>query len=107
MENESRQKKAAAAKGKAVKEEDPYGGSTDENTDAEAEQDHPIPELPGTSLFVLISVSAPVSYLLLFPRREPISSLPRQTSQTPTQSNWKRHTQASKCAPVFSVFFGV
>ncbi|XP_041650137.1 DNA repair protein XRCC1 [Cheilinus undulatus] len=40
VENESRQKKAA------VKEEDPYGGSTDENTDAEAEQDHPIPELP-------------------------------------------------------------
>ncbi|KAF0046017.1 hypothetical protein F2P81_002546 [Scophthalmus maximus] len=29
-----------------VKEEDPYGGSTDENTDAEAEEDHPIPELP-------------------------------------------------------------
>uniref|UniRef100_A0A7N6AKX6 DNA repair protein XRCC1 n=1 Tax=Anabas testudineus TaxID=64144 RepID=A0A7N6AKX6_ANATE len=31
---------------KTVKEEDPYGGSTDENTDAEAEEDHPIPELP-------------------------------------------------------------
>uniref|UniRef100_A0A8C5GZ60 DNA repair protein XRCC1 n=1 Tax=Gouania willdenowi TaxID=441366 RepID=A0A8C5GZ60_GOUWI len=31
----------------AVKEEDdPYGGSTDENTDAEAEMDHPIPDLP-------------------------------------------------------------
>ncbi|XP_036931680.1 DNA repair protein XRCC1 [Acanthopagrus latus] len=45
VENESRQKKAAG-KGKTVKEEDPYGGSTDENTDAEAEQDHPIPELP-------------------------------------------------------------
>ncbi|XP_060906032.1 DNA repair protein XRCC1 isoform X1 [Labrus mixtus] len=44
VENESRQKKAAV--GKTVKEEDPYGGSTDENTDAEAEQDHPIPELP-------------------------------------------------------------
>ncbi|XP_074539579.1 DNA repair protein XRCC1 [Halichoeres trimaculatus] len=44
VENESRQRKAAA--GKTVKEEDPYGGSTDENTDAEAEQDHPIPELP-------------------------------------------------------------
>ncbi|CAJ1062789.1 DNA repair protein XRCC1 [Xyrichtys novacula] len=44
VEKESRQKKAAV--GKTVKEEDPYGGSTDENTDAEAEQDHPIPELP-------------------------------------------------------------
>ncbi|KAI3361271.1 hypothetical protein L3Q82_013454 [Scortum barcoo] len=43
VENERRQKKTA---GKVVKEEDPYGGSTDENTDAEAEQDHPIPELP-------------------------------------------------------------
>ncbi|XP_038554409.1 DNA repair protein XRCC1-like [Micropterus salmoides] len=42
VENESRQKNAA--EGKAVKEEDPYGGSTDENTDAEAEEDHPIPE---------------------------------------------------------------
>lgn len=49
MENESRQKKATA-QGKVVKEEDPYGGSTDENTDAEAEEDHPIPELPGMSL---------------------------------------------------------
>ncbi|XP_032415124.1 DNA repair protein XRCC1 isoform X1 [Xiphophorus hellerii] len=42
---ESKQKKAAA-KESPVKEEDPYGGSTDENTDAEAEEDHPIPELP-------------------------------------------------------------
>lgn len=45
VETESRQKKGAAD-GKMVDEEDPYGGSTDENTDAEAEQDHPIPELP-------------------------------------------------------------
>lgn len=51
MEKESRQKKAAAERA-AVKEEDPYGGSTDENTDAEAEQDHPIPELPGMRLSV-------------------------------------------------------
>lgn len=29
-----------------VKDEDPYGGSTDENTDAEEEEDKPIPELP-------------------------------------------------------------
>uniref|UniRef100_A0A096M0M7 DNA repair protein XRCC1 n=1 Tax=Poecilia formosa TaxID=48698 RepID=A0A096M0M7_POEFO len=42
---ESKQKKAAA-KESSAKEEDPYGGSTDENTDAEAEEDHPIPELP-------------------------------------------------------------
>ncbi|KAL7392867.1 hypothetical protein ABVT39_002896 [Epinephelus coioides] len=46
VENESRQKKAAAAEGKTVNQEDLYGGSTDENTDAEAEEDHPIPELP-------------------------------------------------------------
>ncbi|XP_028325660.1 DNA repair protein XRCC1 isoform X2 [Gouania willdenowi] len=47
VENKSRQKKAAAAGEVAVKEEDdPYGGSTDENTDAEAEMDHPIPDLP-------------------------------------------------------------
>lgn len=45
---ESRQKKSAV-KESSVKEEDPYGGSTDENTDAEAEEDYPIPELPGTS----------------------------------------------------------
>uniref|UniRef100_A0A4W5NTC3 DNA repair protein XRCC1 n=1 Tax=Hucho hucho TaxID=62062 RepID=A0A4W5NTC3_9TELE len=31
---------------KGVEEEDPFGGSTDENTDAEAEEDKPIPELP-------------------------------------------------------------
>ena len=34
---------------KKIKKEDPYGGSTDENTDAEEEQDQPIPELPGNS----------------------------------------------------------
>ncbi|XP_008300233.1 DNA repair protein XRCC1 [Stegastes partitus] len=45
VEKESRQKKAPA-KRTPVKDEDPYGGSTDENTDAEAEEDHPIPELP-------------------------------------------------------------
>lgn len=55
VENETRQKKAAAQR-KSVKEEDPYGGSTDENTDAEAEQDHPIPDLPGRP--VLISASS-------------------------------------------------
>ncbi|XP_034468088.1 DNA repair protein XRCC1 isoform X1 [Hippoglossus hippoglossus] len=46
VEKENRQKKKASAGVKTVKEEDPYGGSTDENTDAEAEEDHPIPELP-------------------------------------------------------------
>ncbi|XP_063735860.1 DNA repair protein XRCC1 isoform X2 [Eleginops maclovinus] len=44
VEHESRQKKVAADV--TVKQEDLYGGSTDENTDAEAEEDHPIPELP-------------------------------------------------------------
>uniref|UniRef100_A0A3Q0QRW1 DNA repair protein XRCC1 n=1 Tax=Amphilophus citrinellus TaxID=61819 RepID=A0A3Q0QRW1_AMPCI len=43
---EDRRKKKAALEGRVVKDEDPYGGSTDENTDAEAEEDHPIPELP-------------------------------------------------------------
>lgn len=47
VEKESREKKAPAT---MVKVEDPYGGSTDENTDAEAEEDHPIPELPGLCL---------------------------------------------------------
>lgn len=46
VEKKSRQKKEAAAGGSAVKGEDLYGGSTDENTDAEAEVDHPVPELP-------------------------------------------------------------
>lgn len=34
-----------------VKDEDPFGGSTDENTDAEEEEDKPIPELPGHTVF--------------------------------------------------------
>ena len=46
-----RRQKNTALKKTTVKEEDPYGGSTDENTDAEAEEDHPIPELPGTSVY--------------------------------------------------------
>lgn len=39
-----------------VKDEDPYGGSTDENTDAEEEEDKPIPELPGQTLFTQTEV---------------------------------------------------
>lgn len=54
---ESRQRKAAEGE-TSVKDEDPYGGSTDENTDAEAEEEHPIPELPGTSVSALISVAS-------------------------------------------------
>lgn len=73
MENESRQKKAAA-EGKTAEEEDPYAGSTDENTDAEAEQDHPIPELPGMSPFVLISLSSCLFYLFLLLSQEQMSS---------------------------------
>lgn len=79
VENESRQKKAAAAEGKTVNQEDPYGGSTDENTDAEAEEDHPIPELPGTSLFVHVSVSSCLSGALLLShlfQRAPIITPP-------------------------------
>lgn len=49
VESESRQKNAASG-GKRVKEEDPYGGSTDENTDTEADENYPIPELPGKPL---------------------------------------------------------
>lgn len=58
MENESRQKKKAAAGIKAVKDEDPYGGSTDENTDAEDEQDHPVPELPGEPALISAAVGS-------------------------------------------------
>uniref|UniRef100_A0A8C1RSA7 DNA repair protein XRCC1 n=1 Tax=Cyprinus carpio TaxID=7962 RepID=A0A8C1RSA7_CYPCA len=43
----SRRKKAVKESASVqVKDEDPYGGSTDENTDAEEEEDKPIPELP-------------------------------------------------------------
>ncbi|XP_061633115.1 DNA repair protein XRCC1 isoform X1 [Phyllopteryx taeniolatus] len=45
VESENSQKKTKAVK-QQQQEEDPYGGSTDENTDAEQEQDHPIPALP-------------------------------------------------------------
>uniref|UniRef100_A0A8C8G8A3 DNA repair protein XRCC1 n=1 Tax=Oncorhynchus tshawytscha TaxID=74940 RepID=A0A8C8G8A3_ONCTS len=45
VESASRQKEGEKER-KGVKEEDPFGGSTDENTDAEAEEDKPIPELP-------------------------------------------------------------
>lgn len=47
VEMESRKKKAAKESPGKVKDEDLYGGSTDENTDAEEEEDKPIPELPG------------------------------------------------------------
>lgn len=57
MEEERKQKKAAT-EGTVVKDEDPYGGSTDENTDAEAEEDHPIPELPGMHQLVPIQLLA-------------------------------------------------
>uniref|UniRef100_A0A8C7NLW7 DNA repair protein XRCC1 n=1 Tax=Oncorhynchus mykiss TaxID=8022 RepID=A0A8C7NLW7_ONCMY len=43
--SENRQKKGEKER-KGVEEEDPFGGSTDENTDAEADEDEPIPELP-------------------------------------------------------------
>ncbi|XP_051721823.1 DNA repair protein XRCC1 [Ctenopharyngodon idella] len=46
VEMESRRKKAVKESAGVVKDEDPYGGSTDENTDAEEEEDKPIPELP-------------------------------------------------------------
>ncbi|XP_042597798.1 DNA repair protein XRCC1 [Cyprinus carpio] len=47
VEMESRRKKALKESASVqVKDEDPYGGSTDENTDAEEEEDKPIPELP-------------------------------------------------------------
>ncbi|XP_070997858.1 DNA repair protein XRCC1-like [Oncorhynchus clarkii lewisi] len=45
VESESWQKKGEKER-KGVEEEDPFGGSTDENTDAEADEDEPIPELP-------------------------------------------------------------
>lgn len=61
LENKSRQKKAAAQR-RSVKEEDPYGGSTDENTDAEAEQEHLIPDLPGLPVIsAVLSVFGPLT----------------------------------------------
>lgn len=95
VENESRQKKAAGG-GKMVKEEDPYGGSTDENTDAEAEQDHPIPELPSMSLFVLILVF--VSFVCPCSSHRNTSLLLRLT-----ENNWPAHTNVKLCT-AFLVF---
>ncbi|CAN9513874.1 unnamed protein product [Ophioblennius macclurei] len=46
VEKHHKRKTAATGGRTAVKDEDPYGGSTDENTDVEAEVDYPIPELP-------------------------------------------------------------
>lgn len=46
VEKHQKQKTAIAGGKTVVKDEDPYGGSTDENTDVEAEVDYPIPELP-------------------------------------------------------------
>ncbi|XP_046889171.1 DNA repair protein XRCC1 isoform X1 [Hypomesus transpacificus] len=40
------ERKKGEERKKDVKDEDLYGGSTDENTDAEAEENKPIPELP-------------------------------------------------------------
>lgn len=63
---EGRKQKKAATEGTVVKDEDPYGGSTDENTDAEAEEDHPIPELPGMHQLVPIQLLAACVLLSLF-----------------------------------------
>lgn len=45
VEDNNRQKKSPNVE--MAKKQDPYEGSTDENTDVETEGDHPIPELPG------------------------------------------------------------
>ncbi|KAG5855985.1 hypothetical protein ANANG_G00002900 [Anguilla anguilla] len=46
-ESESRRRRGPEGRGRGPgASEDPYAGSTDENTDAEAEEDKPIPELP-------------------------------------------------------------
>lgn len=63
---EGRKQKKAATEGTVVKDEDPYGGSTDENTDAEAEEDHPVPELPGMHQLVPIQLLAACVLLSLF-----------------------------------------
>lgn len=65
---ESRQRKAEEGE-TSVKDEDPYGGSTDENTDAEAEEEHPIPELPGTSVPALISVTSCLLFMFHSPEQ--------------------------------------
>lgn len=70
------------------KEEDPYGGSTDENTDAEAEEDHPIPELPGTSVSLFLSVCPPISSFCSCHRHRN-RSLPSMSDIAHTaKSNW-------------------
>ncbi|XP_046733414.1 DNA repair protein XRCC1 isoform X2 [Silurus meridionalis] len=46
VEKRREQKAGQEDRGREKMEEDPYGGSTDENTDAEEEEDKPIPELP-------------------------------------------------------------
>lgn len=90
-----------------VKEEDPYGGSTDENTDAEAEQDHPIPELPGMSLFALTSVSSRLFYQFLVLSQGRMPCLPPllQTLNWTDFCLHDRHTPTSKCVLFTSVFF--
>lgn len=46
MEEEHRKKQQAGREVTPDPDDDPYGGSTDENTDVEEEPDQPIPELP-------------------------------------------------------------
>ena len=57
METESKHKKREKGERRqGGGEEDPYGGSTDENTDAEEEVDKPIPELPGLLFNICVCV---------------------------------------------------
>ncbi|KAG7469034.1 hypothetical protein MATL_G00124570 [Megalops atlanticus] len=46
VEGESRRRRGEEGGGVGGANDDPYAGSTDENTDVEAEEDKPIPELP-------------------------------------------------------------
>nr|XP_048683780.1 DNA repair protein XRCC1-like isoform X7 [Caretta caretta] len=46
VEEEHRKKQQAGREAAPDPDDDPYGGSTDENTDVEEEPDQPIPELP-------------------------------------------------------------
>ncbi|XP_034612545.1 DNA repair protein XRCC1 isoform X1 [Trachemys scripta elegans] len=46
VEEEHRKKQQAGREANPDPDDDPYGGSTDENTDVEEEPDQPIPELP-------------------------------------------------------------
>lgn len=98
VEMASRKKKAAQQSADKVKNEDPYGGSTDENTDAEEEEDKHIPELPGltppAALLCKNSWGSLINHLCFrsfrFPKGEALLSL-RQVPWQPKKTTSALH----------------